>query len=141
MREFTKENLPKRDKSVRRLMPCIYVLKLSTGEYYACKKAQNRGVFIDACKNISKYNKGREEAEKVLKFESQEATLNYLNNVKTKDFKKKLEKLAVDQQKEIIEQIKERPNMIFGVQKSLLKGFSDLPLFKSASDARQKDLF
>jgi hypothetical protein len=141
MREFTKEDLPKRDKSVRRLMPTIYVFKVSTEEYYACKKAQNGGVFIDACTNISKHNKGREDSEKVLKFESEEATLNYLNNVKTKDFKKKLEKLPVEQQKEIIEQIKERPNMIFGVQKSLLKGFSDLPLFKSASDARQTDLF
>jgi hypothetical protein len=141
MKEFTKENLPKREKSIKRLVPGTFVMKVSTEEYYACKKAQNGGVFVDACKNINKYNKGREDAEKVVKFESEEDTLNYLNNVKTKDFKKKLEKLPVEQQKEIIEQIKERPDMVFGVQKSLLKGFSDLPLFKSASDAQQTNLF
>lgn len=141
MKEFTKENLPKREKSIKRLVPGTFVMKVSTEEYYACKKAQNGGVFVDACKNINKYNKGREDAEKVVKFETDEETLNYLNDVKIKDLKKKLDKLPVAEQKEIIEQIKERPEMIFGVQKSLLKGFSDLPLFKSASDAQQTNLF
>ena len=91
MKEFTKENLPKRNGSIKRLLSGTFVMKVSAEEYYACKKAQNGGVFVDACKNIIKYNKGREKAEKVVKFESEETTLNYLNNVKTKDFKKKLE--------------------------------------------------
>lgn len=58
-----------------------------------------------------------------------------------KKLKKEIKKLPLKEQNQILEQIKERPNMFFGIQKSLLKGFSDLPLFKSVSEDQQTNLF
>jgi len=36
---------------------------------------------------------------------------------------------------------KKHPDKVWGEQRSLLKGHSDLPLFSAASDEKQQDLF
>jgi uncharacterized protein (DUF1810 family) len=45
------------------------------------------------------------------------------------------------EQKAVNEYFKKHPEKIWGEQKSLIKGHSDLPLFRAASDEKQQDLF
>ena len=61
--------------------------------------------------------------------------------MKVINFKKKLKKLPVMEQKVILEQVRKQPEMLIGEQKSLFKGFGDLPLFASAEERKQTKLF
>jgi uncharacterized protein (DUF1810 family) len=45
------------------------------------------------------------------------------------------------EQEIVKEYFQKNPEKIWGEQKSLLKGHSDLPLFRAASDEKQQDLF
>jgi hypothetical protein len=41
----------------------------------------------------------------------------------------------------LLKYYQENPQRIYGVQKSLLKGHSDMPLFASSSEEKQAELF
>jgi hypothetical protein len=60
---------------------------------------------------------------------------------KAVELKKKIESLPKSEQASVWSYYQKRPERIFGVQKSLLKGFSDLPIFQGSSEEQQQDLF
>ena len=41
----------------------------------------------------------------------------------------------------LLKYYQEKPSRIFGVQKSLLKGHSDMPLFAASAEEKQAELF
>lgn len=60
---------------------------------------------------------------------------------KAKQLKKKIESLPKEIKEDVQKYYNERPERIYGVQQSLLKGFSDLPLFASDAEQKQQNLF
>jgi hypothetical protein len=60
---------------------------------------------------------------------------------KAKELDRRIKDLIGSEQKAVREYFEKRPEKIFGVQRSLLKGFSDLPIFQGSSEEQQQDLF
>lgn len=60
---------------------------------------------------------------------------------KAKILDKKIQKLPESEQKVVKEYFEKRPEKIYGVQRSLIKGFADLPIFRSDAQEKQQDLF
>jgi hypothetical protein len=58
---------------------------------------------------------------------------------KAKLIEKKINELPKQEQQVLREYFEQDPKRVFGVQKSLLKGFSDLPLFGESQ--KQQELF
>lgn len=54
---------------------------------------------------------------------------------------KKIESLSASQQEAVTDYFKKHPEKVWGEQKSLLKGYSDLPLFSAAAEEKQQKLF
>lgn len=60
---------------------------------------------------------------------------------KAKKLAKRIELLSAHEQEVVKGYFKSNPEKVWGEQKSLLKGHSDLPLFRSVEEQKQTNLF
>lgn len=142
---YTINDLPQ-GKAIINLADGIYIKKVKDG-YYAGKNAPNMSFFIKSIKHIGNDDKESLSLQNAQKFDDSDSLLNFLNDMskpkkfnKEKHLKKSLDALPADQKQAILQGIIEQPNLKLGVQKSLLMGFTDLPLFGGLEE-RQQSLF
>lgn len=109
--------------------------------------------FTEGIRDIKSDNKASEKLHNVRQFDSAEAVLKFINPSKpkpkaaikkAKKFNKEkylqnaINALPSDQKQAVVQSIIEEPALKIGIQKSLLQGFSDLPLFGGIEDKQTK---
>ena len=137
---FTLKDIPKVE--LTRCLPSGRIVRKRFGVYFVSLLNARYAQFD------REFDKVENHGISISVFETTDDVLAYLNDKKmnTKAFAKKVEKLPKEEQQavsEYVEQMKKQGSLdkVFSTQISLLKGFSDLPLFASAAESKQCKLF